>query len=105
MPADEINVNATVLNGEISVKPEEHPADRALRLKTEHRQTVISDFQNVAIFVTLLLGIILVGGLAGYEGVVDPAASSDTKRWGQTVLSAILTGGISFVVGRMSRAR
>jgi len=49
MPADQINVNATVLNGEISVKPEEHPADRALRLKTQHRQEVIADFQNAAV--------------------------------------------------------
>jgi hypothetical protein len=103
MPADQINVNATVLNGEISVKPEEHPADRALRLKTQHRQEVIADFQSAAVFVTLLLGVILVGGLAGYEGVLDSSASADTKRWGQTVLSAILAGGISFVVGRATR--
>jgi len=89
--------------GEVSVKPEEHPDDRALRLKTEHRQAVIADFQNVAIFITLLIAIIFVGALAAYEGILDPTATPDSKRWAQTILSAILAGGISFVVGRQTK--
>jgi hypothetical protein len=103
MAGDEINVNGTVANSQISIKPEEHPADRALRLKTEHRQAVIADFQNVAIFVTLLLAVVFVGSLAAYEGILDPTATPDTKRWAQTILSAILAGGISFVVGRQTK--
>ncbi len=89
--------------GQVSVKPEEHPEDRAARIKTEYRQALIADIQNVAVFITLVLAIILVGCVAGYEGVLDSSASADTKRWGQTVLSAILAGGISFVVGRATR--
>jgi hypothetical protein len=92
-------------NGLVSVKPEEHPEDRAARIRMEHRQNLIADAQNIAIFITLLIGIIIVACVAGYEGVIDRNASADTKRWGQTVLSAILSGGISFVVGRNSRSK
>jgi hypothetical protein len=104
MPVDTNDLTGR-FSGQVSVKPEEHPEDRAARIKIEHRRNMIADFQDVAIFATLLLGIILVGGAAAYEGVMDGAASADTKSWGQTVLSAILTGGISFAVGRMSRSR
>ena len=48
----------------------------------------------------LLAGIVAVGAIAAYEGFWDAGAPPETKRWGQTILPAIMTGGISFVAGR-----
>jgi hypothetical protein len=99
MPADRLDLSAS-LAGQVSVKPEEHPDERSARLRTEARQALIEDCKGVAVFVVLLLAVIAVGAIAAYEGLWDAGASPDTRRWSQTVLSALVTGGISFVVGR-----
>jgi hypothetical protein len=51
------------------------------------------------VFGVLLIAIIIVGTIAAYEAIWDASANSDTKHWAQTVLFAVMTGGISFVVG------
>ena len=88
------------LQGLVTFTPEEHPDDRATRLKTEARRDLIQDWKDGALFGVLLTGVVAVGMIAGYVGFWDAAASSDTKRWGQTVLSVVVTGGISFIAGR-----
>lgn len=88
------------LQGQVTLTPEEHPDDRSARLKTEARREFIHDCKEVVLFVLLSCGVVLVGLVAAYEGVWDMSATPETKRWGQTVLSALMTGGISFVVGR-----
>jgi hypothetical protein len=96
---------------EFSLKPEEHPDNRAARLKLEFeeqaakrrlegRTALIEDYKGVAVFVVILVSILALGILCAYEGIFDPNASTDTKRWAQTVLSAVVSGGLSFVVGR-----
>lgn len=99
MPADRIDLSGS-LAGEVSIKPAEHSDERAARLKAEARQGLIEDCKGVAVFIVLLLAIVAVGGVAAYEGLLDTSASPDTRRWSQTILSALMSGGISFIVGR-----
>jgi hypothetical protein len=97
-PAD-VNITGS-LQGQVTLTPLEHPDERALRLRTIERQSIIEDRKGVAVFVVLLAAIFGIGCLAVYEAVIDPAATPDTRRWAQTVLTALVSGGISFVVGR-----
>lgn len=99
MANDRLNIRGD-LQGQVSLTPEEHPDDRAARLKTEARRDVIHDCKEMVIFAVLMAAIVAVGVIAAYEGVWDTTASPDTKRWGQTILSAVVAGGISFVAGR-----
>lgn len=88
------------LQGQVTLTPEEHPDDRAARLRTEARRELIHDCKEAILFGLLSCGVVLVGVVAAYEGVWDMNTAPETKRWAQTVLSALMTGGISFVVGR-----
>ena len=99
MSHSEIDISGA-LKGQVSLKPEEDPAERTARLRAESRSALIEDCKGVAVFVVLLVGIVGIGVLSAYEGFFDAVASVDAKRWSQTVLSALITGGISFVVGR-----
>lgn len=99
MATDQLDIGGS-LRGQVSVTPEEHPEDRAARLGKEKRAACIEDCKGVAVFTVLLLGIVGIAILSAYEGFLDAAASSDTKRWAQTVLSTVLAGSISFVIGR-----
>ncbi len=88
------------LKGDVTVTPEVHPDERAARLKTDSRRALIQDYKDIAVFVVLLVVIVIVSVIAAYEGLWDTSAAPDTKRWAQTILSSLMTGGISFVVGR-----
>jgi len=99
MSPDQIDLSGS-LKGQVSVKPEEHPEDRTARLRTEQRGALIEDCKGIAVFAALLVGIVAIGILSAYEGFFDAMAPPDTKRWSQTILSALMTGAVSFVVGR-----
>jgi hypothetical protein len=99
MSGSPIDLTAS-LRGQISVTPEEDPDEKAARLKAEARSAMIEDWKGIATFTVLLLGLCATGCLSAYEGFFDPSSSADTKRWSQTVLSSLVTGGISFVIGR-----
>lgn len=99
MPIDQIDVSGQ-LKGQVSVKPEEHPEERIVRLRAEQRGALIEDCKGVVTFAVLLTAIVAIGCLCAYEALLDASASPDTKRWSQTVLSALLASAVSFVVGR-----
>ena len=96
---DRVNIRGD-LQGQVSLTPEEHHEDRAVRLKTAARRDLLDDCKDVIVFVVLFVAIVGVSGIAAYEGFWDTTASVEAKRWGQTILSAVMTGGISFVAGR-----
>jgi hypothetical protein len=97
--ATPLNISGDLL-GLVTFTPEEHPDDRAMRLKTEARRELMHDWKETVLFGVLLIGIVMVGIVAADAGLWDGSASAETKRWGQTILSAVVTRGISFVAGR-----
>ena len=99
MSNDRVNIQAE-LQGQVSLTPEEHPEDKAVRLKTASRRDLLHDVTEFIVFLVLLAAIIAVGSAAAYEGLWNLSASPETKRWEQTILSAVMSGGISFVAGR-----
>lgn len=56
-------------------------------------------------FRLIISSITLIGILAIHEGFLDPAASASSRHWGQTAVSALFTGGISFVLGQKTASR
>ena len=90
---------AALLKGQVTVTPEEHPDERAARLRILERQTRIADNKGIVVFGVLLAAIVAIGILAAYEGFFA-GAPAEMQKWGQTVLTVLLSGGISFVVGR-----
>jgi hypothetical protein len=86
----------------ISIDPEETSDERAARLKKEGREHTVEMVKGCVVFVVIVLAMIFIGGLCAYEGVFDPTASPDTKRWAQTTLAALFAGGVSFVLGQMT---
>jgi hypothetical protein len=99
MANDQLDLSG-LLRGQLTLTPEEHPDVLKNRLKAESRAAFLEDCKGVVAFIVVLLAMTFVGILATYEGFFDIAASADTKRWSQTVLSSIVAGSVSFVLGR-----
>ncbi|OYW00425.1 MULTISPECIES: hypothetical protein [Acidiphilium] len=93
MPPQEIDFSGR-LAAEIMVRPPEPPEDAALRRR-----------KDWLVFLLIFGSIILLGLLAIYEGFLDPTASASSRHWGQTAVSALFTGGISFILGQKTATR
>lgn len=83
----ETDINEILKNSNISYSPTEDPADARLRR-----------FKEYAGFVLMALALTVIGGVCTYLTLASNNA--ETVKWAQTVLSAIVSGGIFFVIGK-----
>ncbi len=97
-----INFDPIFQKSEVTIVPPEHPDDRAARLAISRRSKSIDDCKGIALFVVVLIGVFSVGAICMYLIVFDGSASDETRRWAQTMLAAILTGSVSYLLGRAS---
>jgi hypothetical protein len=97
--ADQLDLSGS-LRGEVSLKPEEHADDRAARIRNEARAALIEDCKGIVVFAATLLGLSGVASVACYKGLFDPTATPETQRWAQAALTAVVSGSISFLLGR-----
>lgn len=99
--SNNFDLNSLLKKGTVEIgRPDESAEELAARLRIEGRKAAIEDFKGAALFVTLLVGIVAVALLCVYLIVFDQTASAESKRWAQTVLTGIVTGAVSFLVGR-----
>ena len=107
----QINLDGVVPRGELALAREEHPDERAARLKKEANETtarlkqegraaLIKDCQDVASFTVLYLFLIGMVVICVYLILFSATVPPETQRWSQSLLAAILSGTVSFIVGR-----
>jgi replication initiation and membrane attachment protein DnaB len=61
---------------------------------------LIKDCQDIAVFTALYLFLIGMVAICVYFILFAAAVSPETQRWSQSLLAAILSGTVSFIVGR-----
>jgi len=82
------------------LKPDEHDEERGARLRAEQRTALLADVKGVVLFVALLVGVITVTGICGWLALFSPDSPLETQHWAQTMLAAVVSGAVSFLVGR-----
>jgi hypothetical protein len=103
-------------NLELTFKQDEHADDRAARLAHTTRQNItedknlarralIEDFQGTITYCVIIFGLVTIAAIAGYEGVLSANTPADTQHFCQSLLTAVVSGGISYVVGKNSRGK
>ena len=95
----QINLDGVVPRGELTLARDEHPDERAARLRQEDR-VAIKTMRDVAIFVALYLFLVGMVGVCVYFILFASAVPPETQRWSQSLLAAIMSGTVSFMVGR-----
>lgn len=101
----EIRIDDALGRATISIEPEETLDERSARLERERNEARFDLMKRRVLFFVFLVAVAALGAVSGYEAVFDASASADTKRWAQTVLSALLTGALSFIVGQATAHR
>jgi hypothetical protein len=88
-----------VPRADVTLTREEHPEERAARLKQEHWAVMIANGKDIAIFTALYLFLIAMVAICIYFILFAKAVPPETQRWLQSLLAAILSGTVSFFVG------
>jgi hypothetical protein len=107
VPQETIDINEMLSRrATIAIDPEETTEEHTARIRRENREATFELVKGYVLFFVIVTAIILIGALCAYEAVFDASAMADTKRVAWTVLSALFTGSVSFVLGQKSaRAR
>lgn len=95
----ELNLNQLVKKGTVELGPDETAEERAARLRREERRDRVEHFKGVTLFVVAVGGIVVLGVACGWVAL-DAQADSETRKWAQTLLTAIVSGGLAFLFGR-----
>jgi hypothetical protein len=84
----------------ISIGPEESAEAHKARIAKEQSEATFEMVKNYVLFFIIIGAIIVIGTLRIYEAIYDSTATIETKRVAWTMLSALFTGSVSFVLGQ-----
>lgn len=78
----------------------EEADERAVRLGSTRRARWLADIKAAMLFVVVLAGIVAIALVCARIVFLDPNAPAEARRWAETVLTALVSGGLSYLVGR-----
>ena len=100
MPA-KLYLGDVVRRGDIAIElVEDDPEDKAARRQIESRAAIADLSKDVATFAALYVFLIIMVLISLYLLLIAQSVPPETQRWSQSMLTAILSGGVSFLVGR-----
>jgi len=78
----------------------EHDAERTARLRREERSHLYAEVKAAFLLVAVLTGLAAIAGACLWLGGFAAGVDAETRRWSQTVLVAVVSGSVSFLLGR-----
>ena len=95
----ELDLNQLLKKGTVELGPTETDDERSARLRREERRDKVDHFKSVTLFIVAIGGIVALGTVCGWVAL-DAQADAETRKWAQTLLTAIVSGGLAFLFGR-----
>ena len=85
---------------DVTIEPSERDDERAARLVNEKRAKLFEDCKSMILFVVVLIALVAIGVLCAHMIFFDKSATPETQKWAETALTALVSGGLSFLVGK-----
>jgi hypothetical protein len=95
-----LDLDRLVRKGTVELAAEEHADERASRLRREERRERVELWKGTVLFLVALAGVLAVGAVAGYAAFLAAGVDEPTRQRAHTLLVAVVSGGVSFLVGR-----
>jgi hypothetical protein len=92
----ELDLNNLVKTGTVELGREEHPDERAARLRREERR----DLREHHLFYIVATGVLAVGTVTFGVALAEPYFEASTREWCQNIFTAVFAGGVSFLFGK-----
>jgi len=97
---DQLDLQQLLGRATIRIDPEESAEAHTARIAKEQSEATFEMVKNYVLFFIIIGAIIVIGTLCVYEAIYDSTATIETKRVAWTMLSALFTGSVSFVLGQ-----
>jgi hypothetical protein len=100
---DQLDLQQLLGRATIRIDPEESAEAHTARIAKEQSEATFEMVKNYVLFFIIIGAIIVIGTLCLYEAIYDSydsTATIETKRVAWTMLSALFTGSVSFVLGQ-----
>ena len=95
-----LDLDRLVRKGTVELAAEEHADERASRLRREERRERVELWKGATLFFVTLAGVVAVGAVAGYVALLAAGVDEPTRQRAHTLLVAVVSGGVSFLLGR-----
>lgn len=92
----QLDLDQLVRRGTVELGPDEHPDERAARLRREERR----DQREHALFYAALGGVSVLAVLCAWLVVFAGGVDLEQRRWAQTALTILVSGSVGFLTGR-----
>jgi len=88
---------------DVTIEPSERDDERAARLANAKRAKLFEDCKSMILFVVVLIALVAIGVLCAHMIFFDKSATPETQKWAETALTALVSGGLSFLVENPSK--
>jgi hypothetical protein len=101
----ELDLRDVLATSDVTIAPSEREDERAVRLAGEKRAKLLEDIKGTVIFFVVLVVILVIAGFCVHTIFFSKTTNPDTQMWARTALTALLSGGVSFLFGRAIAAK
>jgi len=98
--APKLDLGSILATSDLTIAPSERDDERAARIASEKRATLLADIRSMVLFFVVLIALIALASLCGHLIFFDKTASPETQKWAQTALTALVSEGAAFLFGR-----
>ena len=101
----ELDLNELVRNHklDLSIVAEESEEEKGVRVRAAEAQTIQDLKKDMILFWAVLLGMTAICALCVWF-VVAPDSSPADEKWGMTILTSVVAGGLGYLTGKGKRA-
>jgi hypothetical protein len=96
----QVDLGSIIAASDVTIAPSERDDERAVRLASEKRTTLLEDIRSMTLFFVVLIALVALAVLCRHLIFFDRTATPETQKWAQTALTALVSGGAAFLFGR-----
>ncbi len=91
-----LDLNSFIKKGTVELAAEEHPDERAARLRREEKR----DIREHHLFYIVTVALVSVGVACLWAGFFATTLEPEARAWSRTALTSLVSGGVWFLFGR-----
>jgi hypothetical protein len=95
-----LDLGSIFAESDVTIAPSERDDERTARIVKESGAALWADIRSMILFFVVLIAMIALVVLSGHLVFFDKTAAPETQKWAQTVLTALVSGGVAFLFGR-----
>lgn len=86
----------------LEISRPETSEERLHRLRQQTAKTYVNIAKELALFIVGIVGVALIAWICTTI-ILDPSANPETQKWAQSILTAIVSGVVGYLIGKSTK--